>query len=172
VIDVQSDLGVATKFTITLPITLAIISALIVDVAGRSLAIPLATIQEAQRLDPADIRRVDGREVLTLRGSTLPICRLEHVLGYAPMPEQRRGRQFVVVIELGNRRLGFVVDVLNGQEDVVIKTLGASLRNVRGIAGATDRGDQRLVLVLDASGLLDEVLESTETLRLSGEASS
>lgn len=171
VIDVQSELGVATKFTITLPITLAIISALVVDVAGRTLAIPLATIQEALRLDPGDVRRLDGREVLTLRGATLPLCRLEAVLGFAPLPGFARGRQFVVVVELGHRRLGFVVDALRGQEDVVIKTLGPSLRNVRGIAGATDRGDQRLVLVLDASGLLDEVLESTEVLRLNEVAS-
>jgi len=171
VIDVQSELGVVTKFTITLPITLAIISALIVDVAGRTLAIPLSAIQEALRLDVGDIHRLDGREVLTLRGSTLPISRLETLLGFAPLPGYQRGRQFVVVVELGSRRLGFVVDALRGQEDVVIKTLGASLGNVRGIAGATDRGDQRLVLVLDTSGLLDEVLESTDVMRLSEAAS-
>jgi two-component system chemotaxis sensor kinase CheA len=109
--------------------------------------------------------------VLTLRGATLPICRLETVLGFAPLPDYQRGRQFVVVAELGHRRLGFVVDALRGQEDVVIKTLGASLSNVRGISGATDRGDQRLVLVLDASSLMDEVLEAVDVLRLSEVAS-
>lgn len=171
VIDVQSELGVGTKLTITLPVTLAIISALIIEVAGRMLAIPLATVQEALRLDPGEIRRLDGREVLTLRGATLPICRLGDLLGFAPQRGYQSGRQFVVVVAMGNRRLGFVVDGLGGQEDVVIKNLGPSLRQVRGVAGATERGDQRLVLVLDASGLLDEVLESSDALRLKERAS-
>ena len=171
VIDVSSELGVGTKFTITLPITLAIISALIVEVAGRTMALPLAAVQEALRLDTGELRRLDGREVLTLRGTTLPICRLGDLLGFTPPPGYQPARQFVVVVVLGSRRLGFVVDGLGGQEDVVIKNLGPSLRNVRGVAGATDRGDQRLVLVLDASGLLDEVLESSETLRLQEVAS-
>lgn len=171
VIDVSSELGVGTKFTITLPITLAIISALIVEVAGRALALPLAAVQEALRLDPAEIRRVDGREMLTLRGSTLPICRLGDLLGFQPPPGHRVTRQFVVVVVLGQRRLGFVVDALGGQEDVVIKNLGASLSNIRGVAGATDRGDQKLVLVLDASGLLDEVLAGADVLRLAEAAS-
>lgn len=171
VIDVSSELGVGTKFTITLPITLAIISALIVEVAGRALALPLAAVQEALRLDPSEIRRVDGREMLTLRGTTLPICRLGDLLGFQPPPGHRAARQFVVVVVLGQRRLGFVVDTLGGQEDVVIKNLGASLSNVRGVAGATDRGDQKLVLVLDASGLLDEVLAGADMLRLAEAAS-
>ncbi len=153
-IDLQSEVGVGTKFTITLPITLAIISALVVEIAGRTFAIPLSTIQEAIKLDPRAIRTMEGREILTLRGTTLPICRLAERFGFERTTLS--DRQFVVVIVHGSRRLGFVVDKLRGQQDIVIKSLARSLQATRGVAGATDLGDQRLVLVLDAPTLLDE----------------
>ncbi|MFK7999541.1 MAG: chemotaxis protein CheA [Polyangiales bacterium] len=159
VIDVQSEVGSGTKFVITLPVTLAIISALIVEVRGRSYAIPVASVQEAIVLDPATLRRIDGREVVTLRGETLPLCRLSTLFsagGNAP------DREYIVICSAGARRLGFVVDSLDGQRDVVIKALGKSLRSVRGFAGATDLGEQRLALVLDAPGLLEEILRSTD----------
>ncbi len=159
-IEVQSELGVGTKIALTLPITLAIISALVVEVAGRMLAIPLATIQEALKLDSRGIRTVEGREVFNLRGRTLPLCSLAEKFGFSSQPHS--DKQFVVVIVHGNRRLGFVVDKLHGQQDVVIKPLGQSLRNVRGIAGATDLGDQRLVLVLDAPLLLEDLLKPSD----------
>ncbi|MFT5353688.1 MAG: two-component system chemotaxis sensor kinase CheA [Polyangiales bacterium] len=159
VIDVQSELGAGTKFVITLPVTLAIISALIVEVREHSYAIPVASVQEAIVLDPATVRRIDGREVVTLRGETLPLCRLSTLFsagGAAPE------REYIVVCTAGARRLGFVVDSLDGQRDVVIKALGKSLRSVRGFAGATDLGEQRLALVLDAPGLIEEILRSPD----------
>ncbi|MBN1655109.1 MAG: chemotaxis protein CheA [Deltaproteobacteria bacterium] len=160
-IELHSEVGVGTKFTITLPITLAIISALVVEVAGRTFAIPLSTIQEAIKLDPRAIRTMEGREILTLRGTTLPICRLADRFGFSR--ETKRSRQFVVVVVHGARRLGFVVDKLRGQQDIVIKSLAPSLQGTRGIAGATDLGDQRLVLVLDAPTLLDEFAATSRT---------
>ena len=116
-------------------------------------------------LDPRTIRTVEGREVMTLRGGTLPLCRIKELFrlddtGHMPM------RQFVVVSQLGNRRLGMVVDLLLGQQDIVIKSLGDSLRNVRGFAGATDLGDQSVTLVLDTPQILEEVLASSERARL------
>ncbi|MFW6051201.1 MAG: chemotaxis protein CheA [Myxococcota bacterium] len=163
VIDVQSEQGTGSKFTITLPITLAIISALVVEVAKRTYAIPLTAVQEAIILDPRAIRTVEGREVLTLRGHTLPICRLDELFGLQSEHRASGAKQFVVVTALGQRRLGFVVDQLQGQEDIVIKPMGPSLATrVRGFAGATDLGDQRVALVLDAPGLLEEVLQSPE----------
>jgi two-component system, chemotaxis family, sensor kinase CheA len=155
-IEMHSEIGVGTKFTITLPITLAIISALIVEIAGRIFAIPLSTIQEAIKLDRRAVRTMEGREILTLRGSTLPICRLANRFGFEHEPST--DRQFVVVVVHGSRRLGFVVDKLRGQQDIVIKSLAPSLKGTLGIAGATDLGDQRLVLVLDAPTLLDEFI--------------
>jgi two-component system chemotaxis sensor kinase CheA len=163
---VESELGKGTKFIATLPITLAIISALIVEVAGRTMAIPLASIQEALKYELESTRKVEGREVLTLRGSTLPICRLAERFGFASLNGE--DKQFVVVVLHGNRRLGFTVDRLLGQQDIVIKSLGSSLRGIRGIAGATDLGDQRLVLVLDAPALLDDVLRDSDARMFQG----
>jgi two-component system chemotaxis sensor kinase CheA len=113
------------------------------------------------------VRVVDGREVMTLRGTTLPLCRLDRLLEL-PSGEAARGskRRFVVVASLASRRLGLIVDHLYGQQDIVIKPLGHSLKDVRGFAGATELGDQRVGLVLDAAALIEEVLAGTEPDRL------
>jgi two-component system chemotaxis sensor kinase CheA len=167
-VQVESELGKGTKFIATLPITLAIISALVVEVAGRTMAIPLASIQEAIKYNLYSTRKVEGREVLTLRGSTLPICRLADRFGFAP--RDGNDKQFVVVVLHGNRRIGFTVDRLRGQQDIVIKSLGPSLRGIRGVTGATDLGDQKLVLVLDAPALLDDFLRDSDVRSLVGVA--
>jgi two-component system, chemotaxis family, sensor kinase CheA len=206
VIDLQSEPGIGTKVTVTLPITLAIISALVVLVEGRLFAVPLANVQEAVMLDPNAVRTIDGREVVTLRGSTLQLCRLARLFGLegqaaadaidlpgfvppgwvsvtgAPPLEPNAsgkgsvsrgrnvgalesrtagkalsGKQYVVVTAVGMRRLGLVVNTLVGEQDVVIKGLGPSLRNVRGFAGASELGDHRIALVIDAPSLVDEL---------------
>ncbi len=158
VIDVNSQPGIGTKFTLTLPITLAIVSALVLRVRDQTFAIPLNVVQEALFYDERSLRRVEGREVITLRGQSLPIARLADLFGLSG--ERTPGRNFVVVTALGQRRLGIVVDALEGQEDIITKPLGASLGSVRGFSGATDLGDQRVVLVLDAPSILDDVLSS------------
>jgi two-component system chemotaxis sensor kinase CheA len=161
VIDVHSETGIGTKMAITLPITLAIVSALLVRVHDQTFAIPLSTVSEALSFDPAQVRKVESREVITVRGTSLPICDLGRLLGL-PDPLEDRRRRFVVVAALGNRRLGLVVDHLYGQEDIVIKPLGASLSRVRGFAGATELGDQRVGLVLDSGAVIEEVLSGAE----------
>jgi two-component system chemotaxis sensor kinase CheA len=161
VIDIRSEVGKGTSVNITLPITLAIISALIIRVGGQTYAIPLANVQEALLLDHRSIRTVEGREVMTLRGGTLPLCRIRELFKLGENLEVgRASRQFVVVSQLGARRIGLVVDMLLGQQDIVIKALGKSLRNVRGFSGATDLGDQSVTLVLDTPQILEEVLAS------------
>jgi two-component system chemotaxis sensor kinase CheA len=139
-----------------------------VHVADQVFAIPLSTVTEALSLDAAGSRMLDGREVITLRGATLPLCRLDRVLmlerGRRPAPR----KSYVVVVALGNRRLGVVVDHLIGQQDIVIKPLGRSLASVRGFAGATELGDQRVGLVLDAAAIVDEVLSGGEVGRERG----
>ncbi|GAB4197612.1 MAG: chemotaxis protein CheA [Sandaracinaceae bacterium] len=162
VIDLHSESGIGTKFTLTLPITLAILSALVMRAGSHTFAIPLTVVQEALFLDPRSVRVVDGREVVTLRGQSLPITRLTELFRTGD-PRQERG--YVVVTSLGQRRLGLVVDALEGQQDIVTKPLGASLAGVRGFSGATDLGDQRVVLVLDAPAILDEVLSSDPRLQ-------
>jgi two-component system chemotaxis sensor kinase CheA len=95
--------------------------------------------------------------VVTLRGTTLPLCRLAHLFR---LPDAVGGHpeNFVIVIAVGNRRLGVCVERLAGQQDIVIKGLGRSLAQVQSISGATDLGDQQLVLVLDAAAIIEEVL--------------
>jgi two-component system chemotaxis sensor kinase CheA len=99
---------------------------------------------------------------MSLRGTTLPICRLDEMLGLQRTSSPPR-RQFAVVASLGARRLGLVVDQLVGEQDIVIKPLGPSLSEVRGFAGATELGDQRVGLVLDAAAIIEEVLAGTES---------
>jgi two-component system chemotaxis sensor kinase CheA len=181
VVDITSDVGIGTKMTITLPITLAIISVLIVEVAGRTFCMPLASVEEAIVFDESMVRTFEGREVMTQRGATLPIARLAKVFqldGHRagvwfnadaktpPPPAVRshglgplgRPKSYVVIATVANRRVGFVVDRLIGQQDIVIKALGRSLKRVRGFAGATELGDQRVGLVLDVAALIAEVL--------------
>jgi two-component system chemotaxis sensor kinase CheA len=161
VVDIASDVGIGTKMTITLPITLAIIHVLLVEIGAHLFAIPLANIEEAIVLDENLVRTVEAREVLTVRGASLPICRLARLFSL-PAVERHRKASFVVIAQVGARRLGFVVDELVGQQDIVIKPLGKSLKAVRGFAGATELGDQRIALVLDVAALIEEVLLPTE----------
>lgn len=179
VIDVHSELGIGTKLTLTLPITLAIVRALLVAVEEQIFAIPLSAVSEVLPLEEKT-RKVDGREVTTLRGATLPLCRLRTLfeLSAAEGASSRnagshsasshssnsRGsnsrKDLVVVLQVGERRLGLVVDAIRGQQDIVIKALGQSLSGLRGFSGATELGDQRVGLVLDAAAIVEEVLSS------------
>jgi two-component system chemotaxis sensor kinase CheA len=169
IVDITSDVGIGTKMTITLPITLAIINVLLVEIGPRLFAVPLASVEEAIALDESQVRTVESREVLTVRGASLPICRLARLFGIPARPRER-SRAFVVIAQVGNRRLGFVVDELVGQQDIVIKPLGKSLKSVRGFAGATELGDQRVALVIDVAALIEEVLLPAETRFLASAA--
>ncbi len=162
VVEVSSDVGIGTKVTITLPITLAIISVLFVEVAGRTYAVPLASVEEAIVYDARATRTFEGREVMTVRGTTLPLCNLARLFGHTTTSPPPHG--FVVVTSVGNRRVGFVVDGLIGQQDIVIKALGRTLRTTRGFAGATELGDQRVALVLDVGALVDDAFETHDKM--------
>jgi two-component system chemotaxis sensor kinase CheA len=162
-ISIASEQGTGTKITVTLPITLAIIRALIVTVASRTFALPITAVREAIPYVPAEVRTIQGREVITLRGETLAICDLARLFGFRGA--SRKEGRFVVVGSMGNRELGFVVDELVGQEDVIIKALGKSLSSVQGFAGATDLGDHKVALVLDAPALFTEHFDGPDALR-------
>ena len=157
IVDITSDVGIGTKMTITLPVTLAIINVLIVELAGRSFAIPLASVEEAFVYEPARTRNVEGREVLSLRGQSLPICNLLKLLHLNTFDDEGR-KYYVVTVAVGIRRLGLLVDRLEGQQDIVIKPLGRSLKAVRGFSGAAELGDQRVALVIDVAAIVEEVL--------------
>ena len=156
IIDVESEEGKGTVMRITLPITLAILQALIVEAAKRTYAIPLNSVLEIATARESDIRTIEGREVLSLRDQTLPLIRLAKLFRLREAPRGARDRSYVVVVGLAQERVGIVVDGLAGEQDVVIKPLGGVLGAVRGIAGATDLGHRRTVLVLDIGAILEE----------------
>ncbi|HEX7623802.1 MAG TPA: chemotaxis protein CheW, partial [Anaeromyxobacteraceae bacterium] len=156
IIDLQSELGLGTRVEITLPVTLAIIRALVVAAGGSTYAVPLNSVLEILTIEPAELRTVELREVLNLRGATLPLVRLGRFLGAdRPAPP---GPLFVVVVGLAQERLGLAVDGLVGQQDIVVKPLGRALAGVRGISGATDLGNRHTVLVLDVGAIIEEVV--------------
>jgi two-component system chemotaxis sensor kinase CheA len=159
-VDVDSTVGRGTRVSLTLPITLAIIQALIVGVADQRFAIPLTSVLETLLVEPASIQRSDGREMLNLRGQPLALRRLAREFG---LPEGGSGgKHYVVVLGLGDARLGLLVDRLDGQQDTVIKPIQGPIQNVRGVTGATELGDQNAVLVLDVSALVDDAVRRRE----------
>lgn len=155
-VDIETWPGRGSRFTIVLPITLAIIKALIISCAGRTYALPITSVVESLLLEPADIRTVENKEVISLRETTLPLLRLDRFLAVERLDTPIE--QYVVVVGAAEKRLGLVVDDLLGQQDIVIKPLGEGLRSIRGISGAADLGDQRTILVLDAGGIITEMM--------------
>lgn len=163
-IEVESEVGAGTMITITLPITLAIIKALIVKVAGKTYAIPINSVLETLMVEESSIRTIERKEVIELRNTTLPLLRLAEI--FELTEEEKAQRCFVAVVGLAEKRLGIVVDDLLGQQDVVIKSLGNSLSFVQGIAGAADLGNQKTILVLDVGGLMTEALRGDSNINV------
>ncbi len=168
-IDVEPTVGRGTKFSITLPVTLAIIQALVIETCAQTFCIPLNSVLESIMVRQTDIVTVEGHEVISLRGRTLPLLHLSQMFGLAEQatffdPE----RVYVVIVGLAQHRVGLVVDELVGQQDVVIKPLGSALRSVPGIAGATELGANRTVLLLDVATLVDEALTRADQVAGSG----
>ena len=154
-IDLESFPGQGTKIVITLPITLAIIKALIISTAGRTYALPITSVLESIIVEQKEIRTVERKEVIQLREATLPLLRLSEFFqlkGGAAPPESF----YVVVVGVAEKRLGLVVDDLLGQQDIVIKSIGETFAGFRGISGAADLGDQRTILVLDVGSIIGE----------------
>ena len=158
-VDIESELGHGTRVIITLPITLAIIKALLITAAGRSYAVPITSVQETLCLESKDMVTVERKEVMQLRDMTLPLLRLSRFFG-TDKDEPSLECYYVIVVGLAEKRVGIVVDDLLGQQDIVIKPLGDTLKGVRGITGAADLGDRRTILVLDVSGIISEATRS------------
>lgn len=164
-IDIDSRVGEGTLISITLPITLAIIKALIIRVCGQTYAIPVTSVMETLMIEPSAIRTVERREVLELRQATLPLLRLGEIF-QLPLPPNKGSRCFVTVVGMADKKLGIVVDELLGQQDVVIKSIGKSLSFIKGIAGAADLGNQKTILVLDVGGLMSEAVRGDTALHV------
>jgi two-component system chemotaxis sensor kinase CheA len=153
-VHVDSKQGTGTTICLTLPITLAIIQALVVGVGDQRFAIPLTSVLETLLVDPVEILRSEGRELLNLRGEPLPLRRLHAEFGLPGAPGG--ARQAVVVVGLGDARTGLLVERLEGQQDAVLKPIQGPVRSVRGIAGATELGDRGTVLVVDVAALVED----------------
>jgi two-component system, chemotaxis family, sensor kinase CheA len=153
-IDIASTTGKGTRFTVKLPLTLAIIQSLMVEVAGQTFAIPLSGVLESIRIDGDEIHEVSAREVIRLRDRLLPISRLDRQFGLA---RQSGGEsEYVVVVGSGEKQGGLVVDRLVGQQEVVIKALDDYLGELPGLAGGAVLGDGRIALILDIASLLGQ----------------
>jgi len=160
-VEVESTPGAGTRFTIKLPLTLAIIRALMVDLAGQVYAFPLVNVQEIIQFPRDEIRMVGDDEVVVVRGSVLPLVRLGRFFGY---PEKDGGKICVVIIGTGESRVGVVVDGLLGEQEIVIKSLGDLLGRIPGLSGATILGDGRVALIVDVRALIREITQK-EALR-------
>lgn len=149
---IDSKSGLGTRFKIKLPLTLAIIQALMVSVSKEIYAIPLSSVDETTMITARDIKKVQNQEVIVLRGSVLPLFRLANIL---EVPEHCSNDEemYVVVVRRGDKQIGLVVDTLIGQQEIVIKSLGKVLGNIPGIAGAIVAGDGNVRLILDIATL-------------------
>jgi len=154
-IDVISHPGQGSTFRIMLPITLAIIQALIVSAGGEKFAIPLTSVEESLRIQSGDIRTLARREVFTLRDSALPLLRLSDAFNLPDRDEGDR-KWYVVVTRAGDKSVGILVDKLVRQHEIVIKSIGDRLKSVPGVAGATEIGENEIILVIDTTSLIDK----------------
>jgi two-component system, chemotaxis family, sensor kinase CheA len=163
-VEIESHLGQGTTVKLRLPLTLAILPVLLVQVEKDIYALPLRSVAETVQINPKNVHQVEGSEVLCLRGETLPLLRLDQLFpARADSPKQTPARgpqeksdesQKIVILGVGDKRFALLVDQLLGQESTVIKPLGVFLHGCSSLAGATISGDGQVRLVLDPAGLL------------------
>ncbi|WP_187853337.1 chemotaxis histidine kinase/response regulator CheAY2 [Helicobacter pylori] len=154
IIEIDSEVGVGTTQKLKIPLTLAIIQALLVGVQEEYYAIPLSSVLETVHISQDEIYTVDGKSVLRLRDEVLSLVRLSDIFKVDAILESNSD-VYVVIIGLADQKIGVIVDYLIGQEEVVIKSLGYYLKNTRGIAGATVRGDGKITLIVDVGAMME-----------------
>jgi two-component system chemotaxis sensor kinase CheA len=154
---VDSTLGQGSRIEIKVPLTLAIMPTMMILVGDQTFALPLASVNEIFNLNIKNTHMVDGQQVFTVRNKALPLFHLRRWLSSKPGSSiQHDGTANVVIVSIGAQRVGFVVDMLIGQEEVVVKPLGRMLHGTAGMAGATITGDGRIAIILDVPGLLSK----------------
>ncbi len=151
-VEVKSKPGIGSTWTIRLPLTLAIIQALMVDVGGEKYAVSLGSIQTIEDISPSEIKTVQNKEVIHLRGIVIPLIRLSGVLDVTSK-KSPEDNMTVVIVKKGSRMAGLVVDELMGQQEIVIKSLGRYITKCKVISGATILGDGEVALILDTNAL-------------------
>jgi two-component system chemotaxis sensor kinase CheA len=168
-VTVSSEKGKGTKFTIKLPLTLAIIQGLLVKVGSEIYSIPITSVIESLRLKPEDIRMIDNYEVFNIRNDVVSLLRLNRLFGI--QTEEQQDYHFIVIVGTAEKKMGFMVDSLIGEEDVVIKPLRDQYTNSPGIAGASILGDGSVSLIIDVGQLLELGLKKELEQRQIREAS-
>ncbi|MDR0495595.1 MAG: chemotaxis protein CheA [Treponema sp.] len=168
-VTVSSDYGKGTKFTIKLPLTLAIIQGLLVRVGSEIYSIPITSVIESLRVKPEDIKKIDNYEVFNIRSDVISLLRLNRLFGIKT--EEHQDYNFIVIVGTAEKKMGFMVDSLIGEEDVVIKPLRDQFTNSPGIAGASILGDGSVSLIIDVSQLLELGLKKEMEQRRIREAS-
>lgn len=153
-VDVETKINEGSKFKIRLPLTLAIIQALMVKVCEEIYAIPLGSIDSTINIKADQIKTIQNQEVILLRGQIIPIVRLANVLKVEDNMPQNTDELFVVIVHMGDHRAGVIVDTLIGQQEIVIKSLGKLLAGIKVIAGATILGNGQVALILDVGSLI------------------
>ncbi len=148
-VSTSSRLGKGTRFTLSLPLTLAIIEALMIKMGEQVYAIPLDAVATTTKLESVRLTDVKGRKAVTMRGEVLGIVDLGELLNLHPHQQELPEVLSVVIIQDNDRRLGLVVDHLLDRQEIVIKSLGTYLSDVRGLSGASIMGDGSVVLILD-----------------------
>jgi two-component system chemotaxis sensor kinase CheA len=168
-VDIISVMDVGTTFLIKLPLTLAIIQALIVEISEKIYSIPLAAVTETVRVNINEIDTIEGHQVLRLRDKVLPLLSLKDIfkMNYGWGEEDSlNGRQaFVVVLTAEGREVGLIVDRLVGEEDIVIKSLEEYLSDTKGVSGASIMGDGNISLILDVIELVNLAIEKEKEIR-------
>lgn len=152
-VEVTTKLGEGTTFTVRLPLTLAIIQALMVEIRDEKYAIALGSISNIEDIPVADIKYIQAEEVIHLRGNVIPLIRLDKVLDIEPREEEPESLT-VVIVKRGDSQAGLVVDNLIGQQEIVIKSLGKYINGNKLISGATILGDGEVALILDVNTLM------------------
>lgn len=154
IVEVETEWGKGTKFSIRIPLTLAIIQALMVEIGSEKYAIPLGSISEIDNFKPEDIKYVRNQEVVFLRDMVIPVVRLDRILGVTDsIPDEKKKNLTCVIVKKGDKLSAFLVDSLIGQQEIVIKSIGKILSGVKNIAGATILGDGNVALILDVNSL-------------------
>jgi two-component system, chemotaxis family, sensor kinase CheA len=154
VVEVENSKGKGSKFVIRLPLTLAIIQALLVTIGDEKYAIPLNVIRDINTINASTIRNVHGQDVVLNRNSVIPIVRLGRMLEVANVNSDGSEELTAVVVKKGDKNAAFIVDSLIGQQEIVIKTLGKFLSGIKFIAGATILGDGQVALIIDTNSLI------------------
>lgn len=156
IVEIDSNVGTGTIITLKVPLTLAIIQGLLLKVVDEIFAVPLSAVLEIVRITPEDIYTIQGREVIQVRDIILPLARMSDIIGKNQAAQQSTV-SYVVIVGWAEKRIGLLVDSLQGQKEVVIKTLGNYLGDVPGIAGSTILGDGSVILVIDVGRFIELV---------------